>query len=89
MAGVVLALLALLIYLFSGRPSYAFFHDDESLLVVSLRYTAALRRCRERGPEELERLPEHMRTPLDLRGIGSSVFGRWARLVNLLKHPGA
>ena len=64
-AGVILALPALLIFVFSGHPSYSFYGKDESLLVVSLRYTAAPKHCRERTREELERFPEHMRAPLD------------------------
>lgn len=63
-AGAVLVLPALLIYAFSGRPSYAFFDRNESLLVVSLKYAAAPRECRPLEREELERLPEHMRPPL-------------------------
>lgn len=64
-AGVILMLPALLIFVFSGHPSYSFYGKDESLLVVSLKYTAAPLHCRERGREELERVPEHMRTPLE------------------------
>jgi quinol-cytochrome oxidoreductase complex cytochrome b subunit/coenzyme F420-reducing hydrogenase delta subunit len=64
-AGVLLAIPALLIFFFSGRPSYSFYNKDESLLIVSLIYTASPKHCRELRPEELEKLPPHMRAPLD------------------------
>ncbi|MBI3605415.1 MAG: hypothetical protein HY202_05250 [Nitrospirae bacterium] len=49
----------------SGRPAYSFYQKGDSLLVVSLKVTASPLHCRELSQEELERLPEHMRTPLE------------------------
>lgn len=63
-AGAWLSLPAVMIAAFSGRPVYSFYPRDAALLVASLQYTAEPRACRERGAEELARVPEHMRTPL-------------------------
>jgi quinol-cytochrome oxidoreductase complex cytochrome b subunit/coenzyme F420-reducing hydrogenase delta subunit len=64
-AASVLALPALFILLFSGGLSYSFYNKDESLLVVSLKYTASPLYCRELKPEEMESLPPHMRSPVE------------------------
>jgi ferredoxin/coenzyme F420-reducing hydrogenase delta subunit len=64
-AAVLLALPALLIFFFSGSPSYSFYQKDESLLVVSLKHTAPPRFCRELTKEEQDRLPPHMRTTVE------------------------
>jgi coenzyme F420-reducing hydrogenase delta subunit len=61
----VLALPALVILLLSGGLSYSFYNKDESLLVVSLKHTASPLYCRELKPEEVEKLPPHMRTPVE------------------------
>jgi ferredoxin/coenzyme F420-reducing hydrogenase delta subunit len=64
-AGVVIFLPALLVLFGSGYPAYSFYHREDSLLVVSLKVTASPLHCRELSQGELERLPEHMRTPLE------------------------
>jgi quinol-cytochrome oxidoreductase complex cytochrome b subunit/coenzyme F420-reducing hydrogenase delta subunit len=64
-AGLVLILPALMIVALSGRSTYSFYSKEESLLIVSFKYSATPQKCRERSSEELEKLPEHMRTPLD------------------------
>jgi hypothetical protein len=75
--GSVLALPALLIFLFSGGFFYSFYNKEESLLVLSMKYTASPRHCRELKPEEIEKLPSHMRTPVEC------TRERWPVLVRL------
>lgn len=76
-AGAVLAIPAILIFFFSGAPSYSFYDENESLLILSLKYTASPLHCRELSAEELGRLPEHMRIPIEC------TRERWPILVSL------
>ncbi|HXN06835.1 MAG TPA: hydrogenase iron-sulfur subunit, partial [Nitrospiria bacterium] len=59
------ALPLLLVFIFSARSVYSFYGKNESLLVLSMKYTAAPEKCRTRTPEELAKLPAHMRTAVD------------------------
>lgn len=63
---VLYALFAAFVGYFSTAPSLRLLGDDEALLRLSLLHAGKPKEdCRKRTPEELAKMPPHMRTPLD------------------------
>lgn len=64
--GVLYALFATAIGYFSAAPAYVHLPPDQALLKLSFSHAGRPRgECRQRTPEELERLPPNMRLPFD------------------------
>ena len=60
---VLYALFAVFIGYFSTSPAYQHLDDDQALLRISFRHPGKLAAdCRTRSPEELAKLPLHLRT---------------------------
>jgi len=81
------ALFAALIGYFSTSPRYQHLRPGEALLRLSFSHSGKLKAdCRRRTPEELAKLPAHMRAPLDCPRERSPVVVRveldGAELVN-------
>jgi hypothetical protein len=63
---VLYALFAAFVGYFSTAPQLALLGDDEALLRLSLLHPGKPKGdCRRRTPEELAKMPQHMRTELD------------------------
>jgi hypothetical protein len=84
---VLYTLFAAFIGYFSASPRYQHLQPGEALLRLSFRHPGELKAdCRRRTPEELAKLPAHMRAPLDCPRERSPVLARveldGAELVN-------